>query len=123
MAGSMWSSDGSGVGKNSSGGRDEMVMLYAMSSLSVQSLPDLADRMKLAIVTSKSEGMVRTCAPPKTPRDLRGKSRRLSKVSGEVIYRNTGHLYWSFEGRLKATARPPEHCSDRDDSDVTCSGP
>ena len=32
-----------------------MVMLYAMSSLSVQSLPDLADRMKLAIATSKSE--------------------------------------------------------------------
>ena len=50
MAGSIPSSDGSGVEKNSFGERDDMVMLYAMSSLSVQSLPDLAVRMTLAIV-------------------------------------------------------------------------
>jgi len=43
MAWSMWSSDGSGVGKNSSGGRDKTVMLYTMSLLSVQSQLDLAD--------------------------------------------------------------------------------
>jgi len=35
--------------------RDEMVMLYARSSLSVQLQPDLADRMKLAIAMSNSE--------------------------------------------------------------------
>ena len=55
MAGSMRSSDGSGVGKNSLGEIDATVMLYAMSSLSVQSLPDLADRIRSAITTLISE--------------------------------------------------------------------
>lgn len=49
MAGSIWSTDGSGLKKNSSGGKDEMVMLYAMSSFLVQSLLDLADRVTLAM--------------------------------------------------------------------------
>jgi len=70
MAGSMWSSDGSGVVKNSPGGRSEMVILYAISSLLDQSLPDLADRMILAIATLKSEDGIRVRAPPKTPRWL-----------------------------------------------------
>jgi len=75
MAGSMWSSDGpSGVGKNLSGGRDETAMFYAMSSLSVQSLADLADRMILAI-TLKSEDAIRIRAPPKTPKHLHERSR------------------------------------------------
>jgi len=86
MAGSMWSSDGSGVGKNLSGGRDWMVILYAMSSFSVQLLPDLADRIRLAIATLKPEDMIRIHAPPNTPRDLRGRSRRLGRMSGETIY-------------------------------------
>ena len=57
MAGSMCSSDGSGVGKNLSGGRDEMVMLYAMSSLPVQSLLDLAERMRF-MATLKSDALM-----------------------------------------------------------------
>jgi hypothetical protein len=52
MEGSMWSSDGSGAGKNSPSERDETVMLYAMSSWSLQSLADLADRTRLAMVAS-----------------------------------------------------------------------
>jgi len=77
MAGSMWSSDGSGIGKNWPGEIREIVMLYAMSSLLDQSLADLADRMALAIATLKSEDGIRVRAPPKTPRSSHKQSRWL----------------------------------------------
>lgn len=50
MSGFMLSRDGSGVGKNSLGGRG--AMLYAIRSLLVQWLADLpvADRMRFAIM-------------------------------------------------------------------------
>ena len=59
MVGLMRSSDGSGVGKNSPGGRDETVMLYVTSSFVAQPLADLADRTRLAIVRLKSEDVIR----------------------------------------------------------------
>ena len=39
---------------------DEMVILYARSSFAVQSLPDFADRIILAIAVLKSEDVIRT---------------------------------------------------------------
>jgi len=80
MAGSMWSSNGSGVGKNSSGGRDEMVMLYAWSSLSPQSQPDLGDRMKLAIATLKSGDDWNMC----TARDVKALTRTTEMVMADA---------------------------------------
>jgi hypothetical protein len=65
MVGSMWSSDGSGVRKNWPGKTDETVMLYARSSFAVQSLPDFAVRIRLAIAALKSEDVIRTRTPPK----------------------------------------------------------
>ena len=50
MAGSMWSSDGSGVRKKSAGRRDETVVLNVMWLWSFQSLSDLADRTRLFAV-------------------------------------------------------------------------
>ena len=55
MAGFIRSSNRSGVGKNLLGGIDLMMMLYMMSSLLVQSLPDLADQVILAITMLISE--------------------------------------------------------------------
>ncbi len=49
MVRSTWSSDGSDAEKKSRGEVDLTVMLYAMSSLSDQSLLDLAERIALAI--------------------------------------------------------------------------
>lgn len=60
MIGSMWSSDGFGEGKKSSGASSRCVMFYAMSSYRVQSLPDLADRMALAIAALESGDVIRT---------------------------------------------------------------
>jgi hypothetical protein len=70
MAGLMWSSNGSGAGKNSPDERDETVMLYAMSSLSLQSSPDSADRIMLAVATLGSGDVVRMRVPSKMLRHL-----------------------------------------------------
>lgn len=60
MLGSRWSNDGSATEeKKNSAGTDETEMLYAMSSFLVQSLPDLADRMKF-MTMSKSGNSVRS---------------------------------------------------------------
>jgi hypothetical protein len=50
-----------GVGKNWLGGRDVRVILYEMMSFSVQLLVDLADLMKSAIVTFKSDSPIVGC--------------------------------------------------------------
>ena len=72
---SMWLSDGSGEGKRLSDAMVEMVMSYPMSSFRVQSLPDLADRVTLAISTLKSGDVIGTRTPPEAIRHLHGRLR------------------------------------------------
>ena len=90
----MSSRDGSGVRKNSTGGRGEKVILYALSSRLVQSLADFADRVRLAIAALGSEDVIRIRTSPKRSRHHTNNRDGSDRVVAEGEHNHIGVQSW-----------------------------